>query len=44
MNLLPSSAAPSFVATGAASPLLSVEPGTWEFVFGGVGELTVTVS
>jgi len=44
MDLLSSSGARSFVATGAASPLLSVEPGTWEFVFGGVGELTVTVS
>ena len=44
MDLLPSTAEPRFVATGAVSPLLEVESGTWEFVFGGIGELTLTVS
>ena len=44
MSLLASGTAPRYVATGAASPLLAVKPGTWEFLFGGVGELTVAVS
>jgi 2-keto-4-pentenoate hydratase len=42
--IAPTPPAPFFVATGAMTPLLDAEPGTWQFVFHDVGVLTLVLS
>jgi len=44
LRVLPDGAAATHVATGAMTPLFDVMPGLWEFDFGGLGLVRVTVS